>query len=142
MTLLRNGKLYDTDTAKSIGSDSYSNRRDFNSWSEELFVKRTGEYFLYGEGGPMSKYSRSLGDNQWSGGDQIIPLSYDKASEWAEKHLTTSEYEDAFGLPDEDAEDVTLSLKIPAQLDAKLRAGASKAKTSLTAYVISLLDKE
>ncbi len=130
-----NGRLYDTTTARCLGSDSYSNRRDFHYWSEELYVKRTGEYFLYGEGGPLSKYSHSLGDNEWSGGEQIIPLSLDKARKWAEEHLSADEYEEAFGLPDEDSEPVFLHVQIPPQLMAAIRAAASANSESLTACV-------
>src|SRR5690606_41772958 len=58
-----------------IGSASYSNRTDFRFWSEELYRKKTGEFFLYGEGGPASKYGRKIEQNTWSGGEQIIPLT-------------------------------------------------------------------
>jgi hypothetical protein len=37
---------------------------------EELYRKRTGEYFLYGEGGPMSKYSRQVEQNGWAEGEK------------------------------------------------------------------------
>ena len=141
MRKIINGKLYDTDTARCIGSDSYSNTRDFHHWSEELYVKRTGEYFLFGEGGPLSKYSRSLGDNEWSGGEQIIPLSYDKARKWAEEHLSADEYEEAFGLPDEDADMEALHVQLPAVLMATIRARASVAKMSLADYVREALAK-
>ena len=141
MKKIINSKLYDTDTARFIGSDSYSNPRDFNYWCEALYVKRTGEYFLYGEGGPMSRYSRSLGDNSWSGGEQIIPLSFDKAQKWAEEHLSADEYADAFGMPDEDAEMETLHVQIPARLMAAIRARASAGKMSLAEYVRDRLDK-
>lgn len=139
MRKIINGKLYDSDTAKSIGSDSYSNPRDFNYWCEVLYQKRTGEFFLFGEGGPMSRYSRSMGDNSWSGGEQIIPLSYDKARKWAEEHLTVDEYEAAFGLPDENAEDVVLYAKIPAALMARLKEKAMTEKKSITETVTDIL---
>lgn len=135
MKKIINGKLYDTETAKCLGSDSYSNRRDFHYWSEELYVKRTGEYFLYGEGGPMSRYSRSLGDNSWTGGEKIIPLTISKAKEWAEEHMSADEYEEAFGLPDEDAEDVDLHVTISARLMAEIKAKAAENGESITALV-------
>ncbi len=48
MKKIINGKRYDTETAKLIGSDGYSNPSDFNYWSEDLYQKKTGEFFLYG----------------------------------------------------------------------------------------------
>src|SRR5690606_40408270 len=75
MKKIINGKRYDTETAQFIGSASYSNRTDFRFWSEELYRKKTGEFFLYGEGGPASKYGRKIEQNTWSGGEQIIPLT-------------------------------------------------------------------
>ena len=56
MKKIINGKLYDTETAKLIGRSYHGEGpRDFRHYSEELYRKRTGEYFLYGEGGPMSR---------------------------------------------------------------------------------------
>ena len=139
MKRIINGKMYDTNTAKFLGSDSYSNGRDFHNWSEELYQKRTGEFFLYGEGGPMSRYARSCGDNSWSGGEDIIPLSVGKAREWAEEHLSADEYGEIFGIPDEGDEVVTLHVQIPAAIGAKLKTGAAEAGTSVKAYVEKLL---
>lgn len=102
MKKIINGKKYDTDTAKLIGSDgnglAYS---DFRWMHEELYRKRTGEYFLFGEGGPMTGYAETSADG-WSGsGESIIPLSEEKDRKWAEKHLTADEYEEAFGAVEE-----------------------------------------
>ena len=135
------GKVYDTDTARSLGWDSYSNVSDFRYWREELYQKRTGEFFLHGEGGPMSRYARSIEQNTWSDGEMIIPLSAAKAREWAEEHLSVDEYEQIFGLPDEDAEKVMLSVQLPADLSAMIRQNAASAGISLTAYVEQVLRK-
>jgi len=136
MKKIINGKLYDTDTARLIGSwANTGDRRSLSYVGEELYCKRTGEYFLYGEGGAMSHYSRSTGDNSWSGGEAIIPLSFGKARAWAEEHLSADEYAEALGLPDEDAEDVALNIMIPARIMAQVRQAASAQKMSLTDYV-------
>lgn len=135
------GKLYDTETAREVGCDSYSNRRDFHYWSETLFKKRTGEFFLYGEGGAASKYSVSCGQNEWRGGEKIIPLSYKAAQEWAEEHLDADDYQAIFGEISEDGEDVMISVKLPAAVDAKVRRMAAEKGISLTAMIISLVEK-
>ena len=97
MKKIINGKKYDTKTAKEMGcwsNNYYCN--DFNYCEETLYRKKTGEYFLYGEGGAMSKYSQSCG-NMRSGGAEIILMTEAEAKKWAEKHLDCDEYEEIFG---------------------------------------------
>lgn len=132
-------KQYDTDKARYLGGDSGG--EGFSRWSEELYQKRTGEFFLYGEGGPMTRYAVATGENSWKGGERIMPVSYDEARAWAEEHLTTEAYGQIFGLPGEDAEDVVLNVQLEAKLMAKLRARAAEDGASLTATVASLLEK-
>lgn len=134
------GKLYNTDTATEIGMDCGGD--GFSHWCERLYRKRTGEFFLYGEGGPMTKYAVSCGQNSWSGGEKIIPLSPEKAREWAEEHLDADDYAEIFGMPDEGgAEKVTICMQIPGGLDAIIRARAAEKGVSLTAYVTEVLNK-
>ena len=95
------GKKYDTNTAKILGSAGYSHPGDFSFWTEQLYRKRTGEFFLYGVGGPMSKYSRSVDCNTFTGGEEIIPLTVKEAQKWAEKYLEVEEYELIFGACEE-----------------------------------------
>mgnify|MGYP007122074196 CR=1 FL=1 len=106
------GKVYDTEKAKRLGSDGKWDR-SFSAWSETLYQKRTGEFFLHGEGGPATKYAVSIGQNMWSGSEKIIPLSPAKAREWAEEHLDGDEYESIFGIPEDDGgERATLCVNI------------------------------
>ena len=142
MKKISKGKVYDTETAKKLGSDSHSNSSDFHHWYEALYQKRTGEFFLYGEGGPMTKYAQSAGQNSWTGGDLIIPLTAAKAREWAEEHLDADEYAEIFGMPDEGSDErTTLCVQIPVALAAKLRERASDDGASLTATVAQALEK-
>lgn len=99
------GKLYDTATATKVAEyENMADVRNFHWFCTTLYRKRTGEYFLHGEGGAMSPYGRSCGQNEWCGGESIRPLTYDDAREWAETYLNADEYEAEFGIPDEDAE--------------------------------------
>ena len=91
-----NGKRYDTDTATRIAEYSYLYPSDFRYIDEALYIKRTGEYFLAGKGGAMSKYSKPCGDNSYSGGSDIFPLSDAMAREWVETHAN-DQYEEIFG---------------------------------------------
>ena len=97
MTKIIEGKKYSTETAIFVGSDSYSHYGDFRWWYEALYVKKNGEFFLRGEGGPMSRYCEMIGSNEWSGSEAIIPLDYDEAREWAEEHLDYETYVEYFG---------------------------------------------
>ena len=90
-------KMYNTETATVIGSDSYSYPNDFNYWEETLYQKKNGEYFLHGEGGPLTKYRKYSSYNSWGGGEEIIPMTHDEAREWAEEHLDADAYIAAFG---------------------------------------------
>ena len=124
------GRLYDTEKAAEIGYDSYSNRGDFGYWCETLYRKRTGEFFLYGEGGPRSKYAVCIGQNQWSGGEKIIPLTYDEAKDWTEKHLDTDTYMKYFEVSDNVADKETVAVRLSAAAIDKLKILASKKDTT------------
>lgn len=102
MKKIINGRMYNTDTAKRLCSaDNGGSCRDFSHWEEELYQKKTGEFFLYGEGGPASKYSRSCGQNEWCGGCDITPMTEQQAREWMERNATADEYIEVFGEPEE-----------------------------------------
>lgn len=87
-TKIINGKKYNTETAREIGSYSNSqDRRDFSQFGETLYCTPNGNYFLVGQGGPMSKYSRETGQNSWSGSDDNFqPLTRQEALSWCEDH--------------------------------------------------------
>ena len=129
------GKKYDTDTATAIGwIDNNLSPRDFGYFYEELYRKRTGEYFLYGKGGPVSKYGERCG-NAWSGGTDIIPLTYDEARQWAEGNLDADTYEAEFGAVVEDESRVCVSLSLSAAGLERARRAASARGVSLSALV-------
>lgn len=142
MKKIINGKSYDTETAKKVAM--WSNNltyRDF-SWCEEtLYRKKTGEYFLHGEGGPASRYAEAVGSNSWGSGERIMPLAYKEASEWAEKHLDGDEYEQIFGAVSEDdtRKTVAYSLSVSA-VEALRRMSEEQGKSAseiLDAMILS-----
>jgi hypothetical protein len=92
-----NGKVYNTETATQIGTDSYNgSTSDFQWWDETLYKTKKGQFFLSGEGGPMSRWSRSCGNNSTSGGSDIVLLSDAEALEWAEAHMDADEIAEHF----------------------------------------------
>ena len=98
MKKIINGKKYDTKTSRKVAA-AYANcsPRDFAYWEQKLYIKRTGEYFLYCMGGPASQYAVRCGDNSWEGGSLFIPLTEAEAKIWAEEHLDGDEFEQIFG---------------------------------------------
>lgn len=143
MKKIINGKRYDTDTAKKLASDWYSNRTDFHYWEETLYRKNTGEYFLHGEGGPASKYAQSVGQNSWSGGEKIIPLSVENARKWAEDHLDGDEYEKIFGVIEEtSSEKRTVAFSLTEAVIEKIKNGAATEGISMSEYVSRLVEAQ
>jgi hypothetical protein len=129
---------YDTETATLLGVDGGGD--GFRSWHEELYRKRNGEFFLYGQGGPMTRYAHACDSGAWTDGEAITPLTPEAARQWAEEHLDADDYEELFGDPGEGDEKVTLSLQIPAQLDAVIRRQAAEKRITLTAYITQILE--
>ena len=97
MKKIINKKRYSTESAKKIAEwSSGGSMSDFRYASEELYRKKTGEFFLYGEGGAMSQWGKNNGDNTRSWGEDIRPLTEEQAMDWVEKYAN-DEYEIIFG---------------------------------------------
>lgn len=133
-------KVYDTDTAKLLGEYDSGNKGDFRWYSEELYQKRTGEFFIYGEGNAASPYSRKVDTNTWSGSCAIVPMSYEKAREWAEKKLDADEYISIFGEPQEDESKRSLNLYLTVETIARLRQAAAKAEMSIGDFIAKMVE--
>lgn len=142
MKKIINGKVYDTSTAKELGSwENTPDVRDYSRFEETLYQKRTGEFFIYGCGGPASRYAVSTGQNSWSGGFKITPISWDTAREWAEKHLDSDDYEAIFGEVSEDESRVVITLSLSATEVETAKRAAAQAGISLSAYIGSLIEE-
>lgn len=121
------GKLYDTEKAKRLGEyEPNPYRRDFNWFCETLYQKRTGEFFLRGDGNAASKYSRSCGQNEWCGDEKIIPLSFAEAQKWVEEHLNGDEYVEIFGDPEEADKKQVISVSVTDATYRKLKEIAAE----------------
>lgn len=136
------GKVYDTDTAEKVGGWAKGLEDNLYWIEEELFRKRTGEFFLCGSGGPGSKYAVSTGDSNWRSGEEIIPLSYQAAQEWAEERLTADEYEAIFGEVVEDDTKTMVSLYLTTATAERLKRSAQAAGMTVSAYADSILSRE
>ena len=134
-----NSKVYDTDTARKVGCIDYGLGDRTFGWSDTLYVQRTGEYFMLGEGGPGSKYSVRTGVNESSGSTKIFPLAYDEACKWAEENLDGDEYIAEFGEIDEDDTNAKLTLYLPASTIERAKRKVAQDGTTLSAYVEALI---
>ena len=93
MQKIISGKKFNTDTGVVIGQ--YNNlgsgadsTNDFHYWEATLFkTQKSGSFFIQGSGGPMSRFAQSCGQNSWSGGEDLIPVSREEAFEWAQNYL-------------------------------------------------------
>lgn len=93
-----NGLRYDTQSAVRLGGyESEGSRSDFTHWEANLYrAPRSGRYFLAGSGGPMTRYAVSSGQNSWSGGEDLSPMTEAEAFAWAQEYMDSSDVEAAF----------------------------------------------
>lgn len=127
------GRVYCTDTAKELGYwSNTANRSDF-AWScETLYKTKSGQYFLHCEGGPMSRYASHFGNNSGYG-EKIEVLSIDQAKTWAEERLDGDEYEEIFGVPEED--DLKVTVLISGEAKAILEEQQSRTNKSFAQII-------
>lgn len=142
MNKIINGKRYNTETAKALASYQHLNWGDLYFFEETLYQKSTGEFFLYGVGGAGSKYAESIGQNSWSGGEKIMPLTVENARAWSEKNLTGDEYESIFGTVDESNEKKTVTFKLDDTTVTKIKLAAATAGISLSDYITKLVNEQ
>lgn len=142
MKRIINQKRYDTDKAVKVGE--YWNglsKSDFGHITETLYRKKTGEFFLHGQGGANTKYAKPIGTNCWQGSERLMPLEFETARKWAEKHLTVEEYEDIFGAVTEDESRKIVTLSLTMTAIEKLKKESSKLGMSQSDIVDMLILK-
>lgn len=134
------GKVYDTETAKELAYwENMADVRDFHQFSERLYRKKTGEFFLHGEGGPLTQYAQTVGTNSWSGGERIMPLTFAEARKWAEDHLDGEEYEEIFGAVTEDESRVQVCYSLAASTVETIKRRAAEGGISASEYIDKLV---
>lgn len=86
------GKIYNTDTAERICRLRCEHYRGDYSWHDTaLYKTKKGAWFLAGEGGAKSMWSRPIGDSGRIGGSGIQVISLGAAMAIAERELTPDE---------------------------------------------------
>lgn len=136
MKKIINGKLYNTETAERIDNwENMNDYRNFNYFSETMYRKRTGEFFLHGEGGPASPYHERVDQNSYMGGERIRPLTPEEAREWAEEHMDADDYQRVFGEVSEGEGRTVLSISIDTAVAERIRRLAAENGTSVSATI-------
>lgn len=92
-----NGRQYNTDTAKFIDG-VYSGIGSFEEYEADLYKKKTGEYFLYESGGPMSRMAVNANYNEVTGSENITPLTVSEVKKWLEDNNLAEAYEKLFSV--------------------------------------------
>lgn len=140
MNRVINGSRYDTATARRLGSDSSNSpQSDFSWWQETLFRTKSGKYFLFCEGGPMTRYARLCGDGTYGYGESIVPISEEKAREWSEKHLSVGDVERIFGAIAEST--ARISVFLPSDLVERMDTKGDTLHASRAEIVAAALRK-
>ena len=136
MKKIISGKVYDTDTARELGSWANAGHwGDFGHMEETLYRKKTGEFFLHGEGGPATKYAEAVGQNEWSGGARIMPMSFAEARSWSEEHLEADVFESIFGAVSEDDSRIQVCYSLSAATVETIKRKAAELGISASAYI-------
>lgn len=133
------GKRYDTERAERMATHEQPDPGDVTYYAETLYRKRTGEYFLHGEGNSLSRYASNLGGGSWGSGSAIVPMPLEDAMRWAEERLTGEQYESIFGAIDDTETMVKTTLVLSAMTHDKLKRAALEAGASMSDYVTQLL---
>ena len=136
MKKIINNKLYDTATAKKLAEWDENGTDSRNYISESLYRKKTGEFFVFGDGGSNTKYARIGRLKVFEPGSAILPMSLEQAKEWALARLPKNEYDDIFGdMIDDDGSTTVTSIRLPSALLETVRRRAQE-KDETTAEFI------
>tara|TARA_R100000306_G_C4380997_1_gene144338 strand:+ start:2839 stop:3150 length:312 start_codon:yes stop_codon:yes gene_type:complete len=78
------GLRYDTETAEKVAQHWDGYQSDHGHVCESLYRTKNGRWFLAGEGGPASRYAKSVDGNGRIGGSGIVPVTPEVAREHLE----------------------------------------------------------
>ena len=100
MKRIIDGKRYDTATAERVANwNSGHNYRDFHRVEETLYRTKNGRWFIHGEGGALTPWREETGQG-YCAGEDIRPISEEKARFWLEAHGDPEDVEKWFPVED------------------------------------------
>lgn len=130
-----NNKVYNTDTANIIGRIESETSDSDHYFAEELYQKKTGEFFIHGFGNKLSKYGKFE-----TGDEKIVPISYETAESWAKEHLEALEYNKIFQEKSNKKTIKTISIRDDIYQKGKMIA--VKRRISFSELIENLIEKE
>lgn len=137
------GKRYNTETAKLVGTWEANEPENSDFWEkEELYQKRSGEFFLIGQGGAQTQYARFSMRGESKPGIELRPIEPEEASDWAEEHLTADEYEALFGPVAEDGSRGRITLTLLNSTIDTVRREAQRRKMNFNEYLEKLIAQQ
>ena len=137
------GKRYNTETAKLVGTWEANEPENSDFWEkEELYQKRSGEFFLIGQGGAQTQYARFSMGGESKPGIELRPIEPEEASDWAEEHLTADEYEALFGPVAEDGSRGRITLTLLNSTIDTVRREAQRRKMNFNEYLEKLIAQQ
>ena len=132
-------KVYDTDTAKGLGNWRRGISSERGYISETLYQIDSGDYFLYGEGGPRSRYAKRVAPNTWGYGERILPFTTEEAHAWADTHLTENAFDKVFGANATDEILTSVLIRLRPEVAQLLAQAASEQKCQMSDVAESLI---
>lgn len=137
------GKRYNAETAKLVGTWEANEPENSDFWEkEELYQKRSGEFFLIGQGGAQTQYARFSMGGESKPGIELRPVEPEEASDWAEEHLTADEYEALFGPVAEDGSRGRITLTLFNSTIDAVRREAQRRKMNFNEYLEKLIAQQ
>lgn len=135
------GRAYDTSTARHVSSTcgGDENCRGLFYWEENIYRKKTGEYFLHCWGNAGSQYAEHHGTNSETG-ETIKPLTYSEAQKWAEKYMDGDEYIKEFGEPEADYANRIITVSMKQKTIDKVKREAQKRDMSVSKLIEDLIE--
>lgn len=91
MKRIINDKVYNTETATHICTYQHSYPSEFSYVKEDLYVSKKGQYFIAYEGGPLSKYAETCGNNT-SGSEGIRLVDDERAKGFCAETMSADEF--------------------------------------------------
>lgn len=138
---------YSTESSTFLGE--YSNGKNIDDdyyIYEALYLKTNGDFFLFCKGGPKTMYSKKI-DSKRVYNEDIEPISYEDAEEWAKNHLTEDKYEVFFTfdkkveLQQEDAYPrETFTVRMSKEYKEKLKAVKARMKITYPELMVKMID--
>lgn len=140
MKKIINRKLYNTDTATKIAHYELNVSKDDPTWYEEdLYRKRSGEYFIHGSGNELTRYAQTKPEIGSRAGESIVFLTYAQAEEWSKRHMPPKEYSAEFGKIKKSDKRMHITLSISEDAADTARRNAAQCGIRLSAYIERLI---